>query len=224
MRFIKLSLCLVSALVLLSACGGKTSPPPAPAAPQESEAAQTNDSEAGVEDLPQVPANPYLANPKPVTADIQLLFDRALELHEAKNWPEAELAWSEITVLAPELSGPYLNLGLVYEAQQQFDAAKETYRQALVANRLNLKAYNQLAVLERKSGNFNEAEQLYLQALSIWPAHPTSHRNLAILYDLYMGKLEQALEHYQHYEQTAVEPDPRLKGWLADLRRRLDQP
>ena len=48
-----------------------------------------------------------------------------------------------------------------------------------------------------------------------------THLNLAILYDLYMGKLPQALEHYQRYlELTSDEKSP-VKGWVADLQRRM---
>ncbi len=175
---------------------------------------------AALEPLP--PQNPYLANPKVVPENIALLFQQAKQLHLAKDWPAAELAWQEITVSAPELSGPFLNLGLVYEATDQLALAEQAYNDAIEANSLNLDAYNQLAILKRKTGEFEQAEAQYLNALSIWPEHPKSHLNLAILYELYMGRFEPALVHYQQYQALAEQPNKRVVGWISDLRRRID--
>ncbi|MCE2027979.1 tetratricopeptide repeat protein [Sessilibacter corallicola] len=175
---------------------------------------------AALEPLP--PQNPYLANPKSVPENIALLFEQAKQLHIAKDWPAAELAWQEITVSAPELSGPHLNLGLVYEATDRFELAETAYSAAISANSLNLDAYNQLAILKRKQGEFEQAETQYLNALSIWPDHAKSHLNIAILYDLYMGRLEPALAHYEQYQALAEAPEKRVVGWISDLRRRID--
>ena len=178
--------------------------------------------ENGVPSVPATLPNPYLANPRQVSGSVQKLFERALEFHRAQDWPEAELAWQELALAAPKLSGPQLNLGIVYEATGRPELAENSYRKAIEINRLNVNAYNQLAILKREQGKFAEAETLYTQALRIWPDHPTSHRNIAILYDLYMGKLEQALAHYQRYSQLEEEPERALKGWIRDLQRRLD--
>ncbi len=250
MKFTKLA-ALAGATLVLSACAGFTSPPPA-SVPQSQTDNQNSTNELAVEALPPgenglpvtvelttpsagttdgtdgapgVPAtlpNPYLANPRQVSGSEQKLFDRALEFHRQQNWPEAELAWQELALAAPKLSGPMLNLGIVYEATARPELAENSYRKAIEINRLNVNAYNQLAILKREQGKFAEAETLYTQALRIWPDHPTSHRNIAILYDLYMGKLEQALAHYQRYNQLEEKPERALKGWIRDLQRRLD--
>ena len=183
----------------------------------------TVDGQAPGEAVPEPKSiNPYLANPKPISVGIDSLFQRALKVHRLQNWSEAELAWQEITLTAPTLSGPYVNLGIVYEATERLEEAERAYQFAIDTNPLNVDAYNQLAILKRKAGKFSEAEALYKKALEVWPEHPASHRNIAILYDLYMGKLELALSHYQEYESLLDEPDRALKGWISDLRRRLD--
>src|SRR5690606_873070 len=101
------------------------------------------------------------------------------------------------------------------------EKAAQAFTQAIAANANNLDAYNQLGILKREAGDFTGAEEQYQQALAIWPFHPASHRNLGILYDLYMGRGEEALRHYQAYQQLLPEPDKVVNGWIVDLERRI---
>jgi hypothetical protein len=39
---------------------------------------------------------------------------------------------------------------------------------------------------------------------------------------LYLGKPEQALPHYQAYQQLLPAPDKQVDSWVADLQRRLN--
>ncbi len=169
------------------------------------------------------PANPYLANAVAVDPTTEALFNQALAVQLDKDWTAAELAWQELILVAPNLSGPYLNLGLVYDATNRLAEAQTAYEKAIEVNSLNLDAYNQLAILKRKQGDFKGAEANYLSALSIWPEHAKSHLNLGILYELYMGDLSNALLHYEQYQALQTTPDDKVDGWIRDLRRRVDQ-
>jgi len=112
-------------------------------------------------------------------------------------------------------------LGLVYHAQKEDKRAEQAFNDAIAANHTNLDAYNQLAILQRESGNFSGAEENYKKALSLWPFHPESHKNIAILYDMYMGKSAEALPHYEAYLQLLGGEDKQATSWIADLQRRL---
>lgn len=114
-----------------------------------------------------------------------------------------------------------MNLGLVYRAQNENKRAEQAFNDAIAANHTNLNAYNQLAILQREAGNFSAAEANYKKALSLWPFHPDSHKNIAILYDLYMGKSAEALPHYEAYLQLIGGEDKQALSWIADLQRRL---
>lgn len=85
---------------------------------------------------------------------------------------------------------------------------------------LELAVYNERGIALREQGKFAEAEQAYLDALGQREAHPDSHRNLGILYDLYMGSTDQALLHFNRYQDLTGEEDRRVAGWIADLERR----
>ncbi|MGI9294573.1 MAG: tetratricopeptide repeat protein, partial [Pseudomonadales bacterium] len=77
------------------------------------------------------------------------------------------------------------------------------------------------ALLHREQGEFKQAEKTFLQAIKIWPGYASIQLNLGILYELYMGEMQSALEHYQNYQQLQSEPDKTIAGWIIDLQRRI---
>jgi Tfp pilus assembly protein PilF len=156
-----------------------------------------------------------------VPAAAQSAFDSALTAQRAQQWPEAERQLKQIVGKYPQLSGPHLNLALLYVQTQRPQQAEEGFKRALQINPANLNACNQYGIWLRSQARFAEAETIYQQALTHNPNSADTHLNLAILYDLYMGKLPQALEHYQRYlELTGDEKSP-VHSWVADLQRRM---
>ena len=139
---------------------------------------------------------------------------------QKQNLQKAEVLLQGITTDYPGLSGTWLNLGIVYRETKRPAQAEDSFLKAIAVNGYNLDAYNQLAVLKREQGDFASAESLYLKALDIWPQHRDSHRNLGILYDLYLGQFDKALFHFETYQQLMEKPDKRVNGWIVDLKRR----
>lgn len=178
---------------------------------------------AGASILPAGPAtpNPYLQNKPSVSRQAQQNFTDATRAMRNKQWALAESLLQKVIAENSKLSGAYLNLGLVYRAQKEDKRAEQAFNDALAANHTNLDAYNQLAILQREAGNFSGAESNYKKALSLWPFHPESHKNIAILYDLYMGKSAEALPHYEAYLELRGGDDKQATSWIADLQRRL---
>lgn len=177
----------------------------------------------GTSILPVGPAtpNPYLQNRPSVSREVSQQFADATRAMRNKQWAQAENLLQKIIASNPRLSGAYLNLGLVYRAQQENKRAEQAFNDAITANHTNVDAYNQLAILQRESGNFAAAESNYKKALSVWPYHAESHKNIAILYDLYLGKSAEALPHYEAYLELVGGEDKQAKSWIADLQRRL---
>ncbi len=175
---------------------------------------------------PALPAGPITPNPyrqskAKISSQVDISFRDAVAAMQQKNWPQAESLLQALTVANPTLSGVQLNLGIVYRAKNDLPKAAEAFNRAITVNPKNIDAYNQLALLKRESGEFAAAETLYQKALSVWPFHPESHKNIAILYELYMGKPEQALPHFQAYQQLLSAPDKQVDSWVADLQRRV---
>lgn len=216
-----------AACCLLLACSSnpdKAQPPlsSVTSATENSSANLTGNIPASVLPAGPVTANPYLQSKPSVAAATESSFRDATLAIQQKNWAQAETLLQSLALTNPKLSGVQLNLGIVYKARGDLDKASEAFSQAIKLNGKNLDAYNQLAVLKRESGKFTEAEALYQQALRVWPFHPESHKNLAILYELYLGKPNQALPHYLAYRQLLPAPDKQVDSWIADLQRRLN--
>lgn len=178
---------------------------------------------AGTSLLPAGPVapNPYLQNKPAISAASAQQFASATRAMRNKQWQQAEAELQQLVAKDSKLSGAWLNLGLVYRAQRDDKRAEQAFNDALNANHTNLDAYNQLAILQREQGRFAEAEANYRKALGIWPWHAESHKNIGILYDLYLGKSAEALAHFEAYQQLQASEDKQVAGWIADLQRRL---
>jgi tetratricopeptide (TPR) repeat protein len=148
-------------------------------------------------------------------------FDRAVAAMRSGRLQEAEVLFQEITADQPELAGPWVNLGQVYAMLENFEDARRAFTSAITANPRSCAAHNQLGVLSRKFGDFATAEEHYRTCLEQVPNFKDAYLNLGILYELYLGKLPQALEAYRRYQLLAAEPDRKVKGWVMDLERRL---
>ena len=201
--------------LLLSAGGCQTTPEMEPG--QDALTADGAEATPVIERLP----DPYLADRPSVSGAAKRRFQDALDALAAQQWDVAETDLLWLTQNYPTLSGPYLNLALLYQRSGQPGKVEAAYQQAISANPSNVAAYNQLGIYLRGEGRFSEAEQIYQQALVVWPDSAESHLNLGILYDLYMGDLDRALAQYQAYQALQDEPDRQVQGWIVDTERRL---
>lgn len=173
--------------------------------------------------------SPYQRAAQPAASDAKKRFNTAREAMKVRDWPEAKKHLNWLIEHYPSYSGPVLNMAVVYEQQGQLALAEQSYRKALRVNKLNLKAYNRYAIFLRQQGRFSEAEQSYAKALAVWQYDADTHRNVGILYELYMGRLPEAQQHYLQYLQlreqaqsfNADKAYKQVKGWTMDVARRL---
>lgn len=148
-------------------------------------------------------------------------FEAAVTLMREGRLDEAESLLLGITADQPELAGPWINLGQIYVALDRPEEARRAFEAGAAANPWNCAAHNELGLLSRQHGDFEAAEQHYLDCLQRVPDDPAANLNLGILYELYLGRLPEALDHYRQYQALAAEPDRRVQGWVMDLARRL---
>ena len=165
--------------------------------------------------------NPYDKMAEPDNPAVRAIFEKANGLMAKQQWASAEALLLQAIAQAPSYAGLYYNLGRVYQKLNRPEEAEAQYRNAIGLNANHIYAFNALAQLKREAGKFDEAEALYKQALGVWPDHADSYKNLGILYDLYLGKQQEALVQYKNYQALQAEPDRLMAAWIIDLERRL---
>ena len=125
-----------------------------------------------------------------------------------------------MTERAPDLTAPFIDLGIAYAQSGQLEQAEQALLAASELTPDHPIVYNELGILYRKTGRFAEARASYERALAIYPGFHFANRNLAVLCDLYLADPGCALEHYEAYMQSVVE-DPEVTIWMTGLRNRL---
>lgn len=106
----------------------------------------------------QSPAKPD----KPAAQDLAEIYRLAAAAYEAQDWAASERHYLNLTRGAPEEVEPWFKLGNVYARTQRYDRAIACYREALVRDSRNLKAWHNIAVTQlREAGaSFLELEML----------------------------------------------------------------
>ena len=116
----------------------------------------------------------------------------------------------------PKLSGSYVNKAIIAKQHGKLDEAQLLLAKAIEVNSLNLYAHHLQGQIYRLQGLFEKSEQSYLAALAIWPDFAQAHASMAILLELYRGRLLEAYAHYRTY-LTLKPDDEEVKRWLAGL-------
>ncbi len=160
-------------------------------------------------------------DPSDVPSAAQTLYEQATAVMAAGDYVEAELRLKEFLLQYPQFAGPWVNLAIIYSQNENDEAAREAIDEALTLDPENAAALNQLGMLLRRNGNFPEAEAAYLKAVTVSPDYALAHYNLGVLNELYLQRLEPALQHFERYQEI-VGSDEEVERWIVDLRRRVE--
>lgn len=220
----------VMSITLLNSCAflfpvGETQQNPSVATPELLTPMQSK-----VKTLQAMP-NLYLqqANERQSALSSQTLnqFQAALLLKQQGEYSQARDKFMILSEQHPDLSGAWLQLALLVNEQEKGDTEQRLkdmskyLNQAISVNPLNYLAHNELALVLRQQGQFQNALNHYELALKSWPAFAEGYLNRGILYDLYMGKKSLALADYELYQALSNDDSRQLKGWIIDLQRQI---
>ena len=147
-------------------------------------------------------------------------YDRALALLGAGNLDQGIVVLETVVENAPGVSGPQIDLGIALHRKGDLEAAEERLLQALELNPEHPVIHNELGIIYRKTGRFDQARRSYEAALATYPGYHHARRNLGVLCDLYLADSDCALESYEAYMQT-VPSDEEAAMWIVDLRNRM---
>ncbi len=193
------------ALLILGACAG-------------SGPTQTVDNRAGTASPAGATGGEQGDNLVPAAA--LTLFEQAVSVMASGDLIDAELRFKEFLLQYPGYPGAYVNLAIIHTNNGNDAAASAAIDAALQIEPSHPAALNQLGMLLRRNGKFLEAEAAYLKAVTVSPDYALAHYNLGVLNELYLQRLDQALQHFEAY-QAIVGNDEQVEKWISDLTRRL---
>ena len=159
----------------------------------------------------------------PVTARGKADFDRAVGLMKAGNTTEAELEFKQVALQFPQLSAPYVNLGILYRKAGHLEQSEDALKTAVEHNDASAVAWTELGATQRLRGEFPNAAASYEKAIAADPNFAPAYRNLGVVSDLYLGDPERALTAFERYKELTGEEKP-VSGWIAELRVRTGKP
>ena len=148
-------------------------------------------------------------------------YNKALAALNAGNDDQAVTYLTGLTRNYPNLAGPFVNLGILYLKKGRYEDAKNALLQATTIKPQDAVAQTHLGIAYRQLGEFKKAEQSYQDAMRIDPNYAYAHLNAGILYDIYLQKLPQALQHYEQYKALNNGTDETVEKWIIDLKRRV---
>jgi tetratricopeptide (TPR) repeat protein len=149
------------------------------------------------------------------------LYEQAASVMAAGDKIDAELRFKEFVLQYPGYPGAFVNLAILSAGAGDDKAAEGFITDALIIDPVHPAALNQLGMLLRRQGKFVEAESAYLKAVTASPDYALAHYNLGVLNELYLQRLDAALQHFERYQEIEGE-DKQVTKWIADLERRLN--
>jgi Tfp pilus assembly protein PilF len=216
---------MASAVVslMLAACG--SAPPAKPtegaSAPVGAEAQAA--AKGGTAATPGAAGAPGAVPNVPVTARGKADFERAVGFMRSGNNTEAELEFKQVALQFPQLSAPYVNLGILYRKSGRLEQSEDALKTAVERNDGSAVAWTELGATQRLRGEFPNAAASYEKAIADDPNFAPADRNLGVVSDLYLGDPERALTAFEHYKELTGEEKP-VSGWIAELRARTGKP
>ena len=155
-----------------------------------------------------------------VPAAALTLFEQAAASMAAGDAVDAELRFKEFLLQYPEYPGAHVNLAIIHVSNGNDAAARASIEAALALEPDHPAALNQLGMLLRRNGKFIEAEAAYMKAVTVSPDYALAHYNMGVLNELYLQRLDMALQNFEAYQSLAGE-DKQVAKWIADLTRRV---
>lgn len=144
-------------------------------------------------------------------------FKKAVDSLKNNETIKAETMLKELTSDNPEISGPWVNLGLIYYKMNQYFKSELAINNALKLNPHNPYALNLSGILARKKGDIQLAHSLYTKAIKHKNNYAIVHYNLALLYDIYFQDLSTASRHYRKYLALINGKDKHTVDWLEQI-------
>ncbi|MDH5354344.1 MAG: tetratricopeptide repeat protein [Gammaproteobacteria bacterium] len=153
-------------------------------------------------------------------AAIEEDFIDAVERMENSDYASAIEKLKSVIDREKRLIAPYINIAIAYRKTGEVEEAEKNLVMALRMDPVHPVANNELGLMYRKEGKFDEARAAYELVRENHPEFTAAMINLGVLCDLYMHDFECALEQFERYLE--INPDDKnVFVWVADVKRRV---
>lgn len=162
------------------------------------------------------------AGPGSLDGQTQQIYRQALsDLDEGRSQDAAETL-TQLAQTNPDITEVWLNLALAFYQQNDRERAEQTIDRILARWPGTAPACNLAGLLALQAGEFDTAEHRFEQALQINPDYVNALYNMALLKDIYLQDLPEAIRFYRQYLTHAAD-DEATAQWLEELQLSIGQ-
>lgn len=149
-------------------------------------------------------------------------YERALALLAEDSASSAEGLLLNLSQSRPSVAEVWLNLALAHYQQAEWEQAQQALTQLLTLREATHQGHNLAGLVAVQQGEFERARQHYQRALTLQPSYTNALFNMALLQDVYLQDIEQAMNFYQRYIALAPD-DEETKNWADNLQYSLPE-
>ena len=155
-----------------------------------------------------------------VPPQARTMYEQAVSIMASGDYLEAQLRFQEFLLQYPTFPGAHVNLAIIYASNGDDEGTENSITDALMIDPQHPAALNQLGMLLRRQGKFHDAEAAYTRAITADPEYAIGYYNLGVLNELYLQRLDVALQHFEQYQALGGD-DKQVEKWIVDLKRRI---
>ena len=155
-----------------------------------------------------------------VPPQARTMYEQAVSIMASGDYLEAQFRFQEFLLQYPSFPGAHVNLAIIFASNGDDEGAENSITDALMIDPQHPAALNQLGMLLRRQGKFHDAEAAYTRAITADPEYAIGYYNLGVLNELYLQRLDVALQHFEQYQALGGD-DKQVEKWIVDLKRRI---
>ncbi len=130
----------------------------------------------------------------------------------------------ELEQLSVQDSAIYYNAGLIWYKMGRYQEADDAIEKALKdANDGDVKPLYLKSQILLIQGKYDKAVKVMQQVYAINGLDPTPYMEIGIIYELYVGDMEKALENYRSYVSKNGKKAKEVAGWIEVIKSRQTQ-
>ncbi|MCY0965614.1 tetratricopeptide repeat protein [Parathalassolituus penaei] len=151
---------------------------------------------------------------------MQGFYKHGLGLLKSGKYQPALTHWQQMSEKYPDYPGIWVNLALSQYHLNKYEDAQSSLAKARALNSEFCPIFGVEGLVDREQGQFRKAEIAYKNAIACNGQDADLHRNLGILYDLYLRDYAHAVEQYRIAQSLSKPADANLTIWIQDLETR----